>query len=40
MEDGDIEKIFKDYNNKNNRRVDVKRCVKKFKTYCSDILKL
>jgi hypothetical protein len=40
MEDSSIEKIYHDYNNNNNRRINVKRCVQKFKTYCREILKL
>lgn len=39
MEDDKIEEIFKMYNKENNRRVDVKRCVEKFKKYCEQILK-
>lgn len=40
MTDEEIELIFKQYNENNNRRVNVKRCVEKFKTYCREILKL
>jgi hypothetical protein len=40
MKDNDIEIIYKDYNKCNNRRLDIKRCVKKFKIYCKEILKL
>ncbi len=37
--DAEIELIYKEYNKKNNRRVDPKRCVEKFKKYCKEILK-
>lgn len=40
MKDGEIETIFEQYNKNNNRRVGVKRCAEKFKTYCKEILKL
>lgn len=40
MTDGEIETIFEQYNKNNNRRVGVKRCAEKFKTYCKEILKL
>ena len=40
MTDGEIETIFEQYNKNNNRRVRVKRCAEKFKTYCKEILKL
>jgi len=42
LEDSGIEKIFLNYNIKNNRRVNggPPRCVKKFKEYCKSILKL
>ena len=40
MNDNEIETIFKEYNKNNNRRVNITRCVEKFKKYCKDILKL
>lgn len=40
MKDSDIEKIYQDYNKKNNRRINTKRCVEKIKKYCKEILKL
>ena len=40
MEDHEIQNIYKIYNKNNNRRVNVKRCVKKFKDYGKNILKL
>ena len=40
MTDEEIENIFIQYNINNNRRVDTKRAVEKFKTYCKEILKL
>ena len=40
MMDEEIESVFKQYNKTNNRRIDTKRAVKKFKSYCKDILKL
>ena len=39
MTDQEIETIFKQYKIDNNRRVNVKRCAEKFKTYCKEILK-
>lgn len=40
MTDEEKEYIFKQYNKDNNRRLNVKRCVEKFKIYCREILKL
>jgi len=40
MEDSKIEDVFKKYNKKYNYRKNTKRCVDKFKQYCSKILKL
>jgi hypothetical protein len=40
MTDEEIEDIFKQYNKNNNKRVNTKRAVEKFKTYCKEILKL
>lgn len=40
MKDSDIENVYKDYNKRNNRRVQTKRCVEKFKKYCKEVLKL
>lgn len=40
MTDEKIEDIYKQYNKKNNRRINVKRAVAKFKQYCKDMLKL
>lgn len=37
MEDYEIEKIYKEYNKKYNRRINTKRCVDKFKIYCKNI---
>ena len=38
--DEEMEIFCKKYNKKNNRRVNTKRCVKKFRKYCKDILHL
>jgi hypothetical protein len=35
-----LNKVFSDYNKKNNRRMNLKRCVEKFKKYCRTILKI
>ena len=40
LDDVEQEKVFINYNKKNNRRYVTKRCVKNFKKYCKDILKL
>lgn len=40
MSEIQIEEIFKLYNKKSNRRINTIRAVKKFKTYCKEILKL
>ena len=37
--DAEIELYYKEYNKKNNRRVNPTRCVEKFKKYCKEILK-
>ena len=38
--DQEIEYIFKEYNKTNNKRINTKRAVEKFKKYCKDILHL
>jgi len=38
--DEEIEYVFKLYNTTNNRRINTKRAVKKFKQYCKEILNL
>lgn len=40
MTDEELEKEYIVYNKKNNRRVNTKRCVEKFRKYCKDILKM
>lgn len=40
MTDEEIKDIYKQYNTTNNRRVNTKRAVEKFKKYCKEILKL
>lgn len=40
MTDHEIESVFKQYNTTNNRRINIKRAVEKFKTYCKEILNL
>lgn len=40
MTDEEIEDIFNDYNISNNRRINTKRALGKFKKYCKEILKL
>lgn len=40
MTDEEIEDIFKTYNKTNNRKINTKRAVEKFRIYCKEILNL
>lgn len=40
MTDSEIERVYKSYNRQNNKRINTKRAVEKFKIYCKEILKL
>ena len=39
MSDEELENVYIDCNKQNNRRFNTKSCVKKFRKYCSEILK-